>query len=346
MQLLSFLSLAAAFASVTAAQRDLPPRPDLKYDETADWYKDHGKPIPDVAPEITVIEANRSYVVKLECPDCPFLVKEGRKASWQERDNSLLLKFDLKDAVSDISIMRLNGATVLPLDPMPLHINAYQVAGNLTHEAMDSIIHERLLDPDFAWQTRYHQFPLQYEHTLLKTETPGQWWMQFDITGFPWGKDGEPVHFDEDRRLVQVLVKEEKLADGAEKSLSIKDVQIVERYQRAQPIRMKCGKLAMVKTAFDPNEWDEYGKLGSWSRVWNMVFGKIGQYWLDHIQHNALLLPLALLLAFLIFFARVWHQRGQQEKAMDAEYALLESTQEGLPPAYSDIPVIKIEEYD
>lgn len=90
MLFLSFLSFAAAFASVTAGQSDLPPRPDLIYDETADWYKDHGKPIPEIAPEITVIEANRSYAVRLECPDCPFFVREGKKVSWQERDNSFV----------------------------------------------------------------------------------------------------------------------------------------------------------------------------------------------------------------------------------------------------------------
>lgn len=90
MQLLSFLGIAAAFASVTAAQENPSPRPDLKYDETADWYKDHGKPIPDSAPEITVVEEHASYIVKLDCPGCPFLVQEGRNASWQERDNSLV----------------------------------------------------------------------------------------------------------------------------------------------------------------------------------------------------------------------------------------------------------------
>lgn len=93
MHLLSFLSLAAVVTSVTASQKELPPQPDIKYDETADWYKDHGKPAPDFAPEITVVEENRSYVVKLECPGCSFYVKDGRKISWQERNNSLVCHF-------------------------------------------------------------------------------------------------------------------------------------------------------------------------------------------------------------------------------------------------------------
>jgi hypothetical protein len=90
MHISSFVGLAAAYASVTAAQKVLPPQPDFQYDETADWYRDHGMPVPEVSSQITTVKANRSYVVKLECPDCPFLVKDGREVSWQERDNALV----------------------------------------------------------------------------------------------------------------------------------------------------------------------------------------------------------------------------------------------------------------
>ncbi|KAH6621733.1 hypothetical protein C7974DRAFT_397042 [Boeremia exigua] len=348
MHLLSILPLAAAFASVTAVEADPPPQfnLNLKYDETADWYKAHGMPVPEVASEITVIAPNSSYVVKLECPDCPFLVKDGENDVWLKRDNSLLLEFDIRDDRSEISTMELNGGQVLPLATMPLFINAYQVAANISQEAMDSIVREGMLDPQVIEQTNYHQFPLQYEHTLLKTKTPGQWWLQFDVTGLHYGRNGEVASFDEDRRIVQILVKEQKVESEEGHSLIIEDIHIVERYMRAQPLKMKCGKMAAVKTSFNPSEWDSYGKLGSWSRTWNMFSVRMGQYWLDNIQHNALLLPLVLLLAFIIFFVHVWYQRRQQDKDMDAEYALLESEQDDLPPAYSDIPVIKIEEYD
>ena len=91
MQLFSFLGLAAAFASVTAAQAELPPKTtNLKYDKTADWYKDHGMQVPEVAAYISVIEPNRSYVVRLECPGCPFLVQEGKQLVQQKRDNTLV----------------------------------------------------------------------------------------------------------------------------------------------------------------------------------------------------------------------------------------------------------------
>lgn len=94
MRLLSFLSLAAGFASVAAAQAELPPQPGLKYDQTAAWYKDHGMPVPDAASEVTIIEPSRSYVVKLECPVCPFTIKEGEDYISRRIDNSLVRWLD------------------------------------------------------------------------------------------------------------------------------------------------------------------------------------------------------------------------------------------------------------
>lgn len=245
-----------------------------------------------------------------------------------------------------IDTLRVNGVSVLPLGPMPLFVNAYQVADNLTQDALDSIIQAGMLDTEFKGDTEYSVTPaLQYEHTLLKTQTPGEWYVQFDMTGMQYGVYPDPLHFDLDRRLVQILVKEQRT--GKEGGLlSIEDIQIIERSERAQPIKMKCGKLAMVKTSFDPNEWDKYGKLGSWSRSWNMVSANVHQYYFDNIQHNAFVLPLALMAAFVIFFARVWYQRRQQDKTMDAEYALLDCDHDELPPVYANIPVIKIEDYE
>ena len=76
-----------------------------------------------------------------------------------------------------------------------------------------------------------------------------------------------------------------------------------------------------------------------------MMFGKVKTYWVDH-QSNIPVLLLALVFAVCFFIARAWAVRRLQEKTMDAEYALLEPSHDDLPPAYSDIPVIKIEEYD
>lgn len=66
-----------------------------KPDKTADWYKQHGQSLPGTAPELTILEDNKSYVVKLECLGCPFRVREIGEVveTWQEppQDNSLVL---------------------------------------------------------------------------------------------------------------------------------------------------------------------------------------------------------------------------------------------------------------
>jgi hypothetical protein len=80
-----------------------------------------------------------------------------------------------------------------------------------------------------------------------------------------------------------------------------------------------------------------------------LVMGEVGGFWSDHVQHNALLLTFALLLAGGIIMLRLWYQRRQHEKFVvedDAEVALLNSEYEDAPPAYARIPIIKIEEFD
>ncbi|KAF1941130.1 hypothetical protein EJ02DRAFT_423350 [Clathrospora elynae] len=321
---LAFLSLSAVVAASFT--------PPIKHESDPSFIK-------DLAPVITTVEANRSYVVKLECVGCPFAVIENElHMSWEQppRDNSLFLKFDVDKSNS---ALLLNGHRILPLDPMPLFVNALQWPTNVTK---DTII--QLIKTDFKpTLPRHQEFPLQYEHTLLRTEEAGQLWFQFNVTGLPWGATNEPVKMGQ--KVVQVLLREQGSGNG----ISIEDIQVVEAKDRVQPYKMKCGKLAMVRTAFDPNEWDEYGKFGTWSRLWNLVMGSMGDFWFNNLQHNALMLPLALLLAVSIFLARLLYQQRHQENVSrdgddDAETALL--GREDAPPPYADIPVIKIEEYD
>jgi hypothetical protein len=230
---------------------------------------------------------------------------------------------------------------------MPLNINAWQVPANITTDDMTLL----WLGPT-AWGV---QLPLQYEHTVLRTEEVGQLWIQFDVTGLPLGKsndprfpylDAEPVTLDgADRKIVQLLLRQQNETS----EMSIEDIQVVSRQDRAQPYRMKCGRLAMVRTAFDPADWDEYGKTGTSERTKNLIVGKVGDFWSDYVQNNMLVIPIALLLLLCIGALRRWYGRRQQEKDCvddDTEIALLSSGYEDAPPAYADIPTIKIEEYD
>lgn len=70
MKLSSFASVAAAFVGVSAAQAEHSPQA--------------------AAPQVTIVEANKSYVVRLECPDCPYLARDGENHAWLKRENSLV----------------------------------------------------------------------------------------------------------------------------------------------------------------------------------------------------------------------------------------------------------------
>jgi len=290
----------------------------------------------EVIPAITVVQENRTYAVKLECAGCPFVSwQRPHEAEWQHPppDNSLMLMFKLDESNS---ALLLDDHRIFPLDPMPLHIGAMQVPNDLDKGALDlQMVRGFKLDtPDRM------RFPLQYEHSVFRADGPGSMWLQFNVTGLAFGENAEPFRLGQ--KVVQVLLRAEHRDE--EYKLSIGDVQIVEAKNMAQAPRMECGKLAMMKTAFDPTEWDEYGKFGTWSRTWNLVIGRLGEYWSDHLEDNMMLLPLVALFAVSIVMAsRLYQSRQQDDGDLDAETALLGRY---APPPYRDIPVIKIEEYD
>jgi len=290
----------------------------------------------EVIPAITVVQENRTYAVKLECAGCPFASwPRPHEAEWQHPppDNSLMLMFKLDESNS---ALLLDDHRIFPLDPMPLHIGAMQVPNDLDKGALDLQM-VRGFKPDTPGRMR---FPLQYEHSVFRADAPGSMWLQFNVTGLAFGENAGPFRLGQ--KVVQVLLRAEHRDE--EYKLSIGDVQIVEAKNMAQAPRMECGKLAMMKTAFDPTEWDKYGKFGTWSRTWNLVIGRLGEYWSDNLQDNMMLLPLVALFAVSIVMAsRLYQSRQQDDGNSDAETALLGRY---APPPYRDIPVIKIEEYD
>jgi hypothetical protein len=245
----------------------------------------------------------------------------------------------------------LNGRIVLPFKGWPPYISAWQVPAASEVKTDFTMF---TYDPTHSSGM---SMLLQYEHTVLRTEDSGQLWLQFDVTGLP-SKDindagfpktkGEPVKLDgEYRKLVQLLLRQQNETS----EMFIEDVQVVARKDRVQPYRMKCGRLAMVQTAFDPMEWDEYGRFGTSERIQNLVIGKVGDFWSDYMQDNMIVLSLAMLLVTGLAMLRRQYQRRWQEKyaaSEDAEVALLGLEYDDAPPAYADvsIPEIKIEEYD
>jgi len=89
-------------------------------------------------PDIAVVEPNKTYTVRLECAGCPHAVIQGAGIDgviWEQppQDNALQLDFDIKtlEGHSKPSLL-LNGRSILPLEPMPLYLNAWQVPANTT----------------------------------------------------------------------------------------------------------------------------------------------------------------------------------------------------------------------
>jgi hypothetical protein len=244
------------------------------------------------------------------------------------------LELTIDDIHHDKSVLLLNGDIILPLDATPPSITAQQLPVNIKSNVLGSDGYSLLPWPVIS--------PLQYEHTVLRTEELDQHWVQFDVTGLPFDamKDprypplaAEAMMLDKkEQKLVQLRLQRQPETD----ELFIQEIQVVARADRVQPYRMKCGRLAMVQTSYDPREWDKFGKFGTWERMQNRVMGEIGTW--------SLALSLAL---FVLVIRRVYQQR-QQEVEDDAEFALLDAEYgyNDAPPAYADIPLIKIEEYD
>jgi hypothetical protein len=302
-------------------------------------------------------DGGRDYIVKLECVGCPVRVwTSPEKAEWLHPppNNSLVsVSFGVKKAsfantnqllnfvMSEFNnALLLNGQPIFPLSPMPLHINAVQVPTEMELNVV-RFEDEEALEPNKPGRM---VLPLRYQQTIFRAEEAGFLWLQFNVTGLPWGEKPEPVIMGQ--KIVQIKLRkdydegfeyDENL--GGKYILSMEDVQLVEAKDKLQPPRMKCGKLAMMQTTFDPSEWDEYGKFGTWSRTWNFLAGRV------HLGEHALLLPLlALLVASLVMARRLFLQRQQAKSGTDSDAETLLGRD--APPPYADIPVIKIEEYD
>ncbi|KAF2267172.1 hypothetical protein CC78DRAFT_577373 [Lojkania enalia] len=304
-------------------------------DKTAAWYQTHGKPLPALAPDITVVEANKSYIVKLGCVGCPFRVRKYGELveTWSSvpQRNSLLLNF----TISNIdSTLLLNGKRIAPMAPLPLSLYAYQTNANLSAGIMTKMAHMHMLD-DATWivGTKYGRFELQYEHTLLATESPVEEYLQFDVTAIHMRSTYNPGSAklnNGEQKMVQLLLGRQFVEDQV--NTVIKDIQLVTRQDREQPIKMPCGKTAMIQTEYNPLEWDYYGKFGTWSRAMHRLLWTLGSF----LQHNAPFIIIFSIICKVIIVRRHINRR----KAQAAELLGEEDTEAAVPLAseYGDAP--------
>lgn len=180
--------------------------------------------------------------------------------------------------------------------------------------------------------TKYGQIEIGYKYTQLATSQPGVEWLQFDITELYIRQEHQMLgyHMDkEDQKMFQLSVH--RPIQGNEKTVTFGPVRTIQRGEKEAPLKMPCGRDAMLVAEYNPAEWDEFGKIGSWSHMWNSWFSDswFARNWLN--IHFAVTL-----LAICILIRRRRLQRMEQAAAMraeeDAEAALLDC--DDTPPEY------------
>jgi hypothetical protein len=220
---------------------------------------------------------------------------------------------------------------------MPLDITAFQTPANLSQNVMDKMTETQMLDRSFDLGTKFGRFDLQYEHTVIGTKEAGKIWIQFDIIGahITGQNSGSYLLDKQGQKMVQVLLREQMDMDT--KGLYIEDIQVVERKDRVQPLKMKCGRLAMVQTEFNPLEWDYYGQFGTLTRSWHLFLWKTSRF----ISRNGLVLIVLAIVAGAVTLVRRRVARQQKRVVVDdAEAALLAPEYEEAPPEYDDVPEV------
>jgi hypothetical protein len=205
----------------------------------------------------------------------------------------------------------LNGRAIFPIELIPPFISALQIPSNVTWADLN------LTESDLY--TRGVQLPLEYEHTLMPTPEPGQYWVVFDVTGLALDEINDTRYpnlasrptkmYSEEQKLVQMIVQERNIMGTVE--LFIDYIVVVDRADRMEPWETEDGQLAMDQTSYNPSEWDEYGKYGTWARVQSIVKGVPGDMWLDWLKQDPLIFSLIVPISCSLFLLLFWYQRWQ-----------------------------------
>lgn len=179
---------------------------------------------------------------------------------------------------------------------------------------------------------------LHYEHTLLGTEQPGENWVQFDIKGFFIPSMDNPSGYMmplKPQKIIELLISHQISND--KQTLVIKQIGVLDRNDIQQPIKMSCGKDAMIRTGFNPMQWDYYGKIGTTTRtIHRIMWGTVAFF-----KGPGLLLILVSVVFGIVNLVR-WRVRRNKEQVAaqvkeDAEAALLAPECDDSPPDYFDV---------
>jgi hypothetical protein len=144
---------------------------------------------------------------------------------------------------------------------------------------------------------------------------------------------------EEGQRMFELLLHRE-VKDG-EETVIVRYINDIQRGDREAPLKMPCGRDAMLVTEYNPVEWDEFGKIGTWTHTWNQFNDWSSDSW---IMRNWLNIHFAIsVFGIGILIRRRRLQKAEQAAAMraqeDAEAALSAECHDA-PPEYTQETVM------
>jgi hypothetical protein len=247
------------------------------------------------------------------------------------------LRLSVNDTAGETGpTVQLNGHVIFPPQTTSPFINALQISPNITWDELRSL--------NSSPRTQGVEMPLYYENTLLFTHDQFEFFVVIDVIGLALDKMddsrypdllGKPTRMEhENQQLVQMRIKYK----GVPCHLVLDYIEVVDREWRAIPILSISGKPLVEQRISNPSDRDKYGKFGTWDRVQSLITGKA----IGHVQSNALVLAMAILLVLGIMVFRSWHQ-GKRRKHVVEDDALLSTDSKSASGFCTDGLIIKMD---
>ncbi|KAG9233276.1 hypothetical protein BJ875DRAFT_51174 [Amylocarpus encephaloides] len=270
----------------------------LGRDSTANDYREHGEALPKVAESITTVEGGRSYTARLECLGCSSRVRmppagEEVYETWREVDqeNSLLLNFTM--ATSKRCLL-LDGEQIFPLGKRPPKSFAFQIPSNISADTLDMMISMDMIDEYWQLSAKFDNYVLSYELTAMRTEDSSHV-LQFDVKHIT-GKQGInniSAALDQPNQKIVQITLGGGLYNG---EMDVKRVELVGRVDEILSTKLMGKETSIFHAKFNPAEWDDFGRFGTWERTFYIFLR-----WIDRFVADCF--PVIILFIIVVFIA-------------------------------------------
>lgn len=155
------------------------------------------------------------------------------------------------------------------IDAVP--IDAVPVNTGISPEAMDALLSSLPADLEKTSFFKYGRYELGYSLTQMRVGNGAKTAVQFDVKSIyrrdtQWSLELNHA----DQKIVQLQIDSVALPGTRPVVMSLSRAELVTREEKLKPFKMKCGREAKWVAELDPREWDNFGKLGTWSRTLNV----------------------------------------------------------------------------